>query len=134
MRFTSTRDEATELREQYTLNLVRAIVATNDRLKEDVSLWLRKHHVETPIRFVSDALAAAAAVGNFRAVDHLLHSTTDLLEQPWCHDMKYLPSVLQAAASTGKSVMVEYLLAKVKVGLDMNNVSCKIWREKDWLS
>ncbi|KAI4922128.1 hypothetical protein J4E90_000556 [Alternaria incomplexa] len=99
MRFNLPDDNVIELREQYILDLVRAVVAT------------------TP--------PGAAAVGNFKAVAHFLNHTTDFLEQHFGYHVDHLPSVLEAAASTGKSVMIEYLLAKVKMGLETDNKSCK---------
>jgi len=133
MRFNLPDDNVIELREQYILDLVRAVVATTprDRLRQGLAIWIKKYLVAAYPRIVdpeiplSDALAGAAAVGNFKAVAHFLNHTTDFLEQHFGYHVDHLPSVLEAAASTGKSVMIEYLLAKVKVGLETDNESCK---------
>jgi len=133
MRFNLPDDNVIELREQYILDLVRAVVATTprDRLRQGLAIWLKKDLVAAYPRIVdpevplSDALAGAAAVGNFKAVAHFLNHTTDFLEQHFGYHVDHLPSVLEAAASTGKSVMIEYLLAKVKMGLETDNKSCK---------
>ncbi|KAI4633524.1 hypothetical protein J4E80_000890 [Alternaria sp. BMP 0032] len=133
MRFNLPDDNDIELREQYILDLVRAVVATTprDRLREGLAIWLKKDLVAASPRIVDpeislwEALAGAAAVGNFKAVAHFLNHTTDFLEHRFDYHVHDLPSAVVAAASTGKSVMIEYLLAKVKVGLETNNESCK---------
>ncbi|KAI4711438.1 hypothetical protein J4E89_004003 [Alternaria sp. Ai002NY15] len=133
MRFNLPDDNDIELREQYILDLVRAVVATTprDRLREGLAIWLKKDLVAASPRIVDpeislwEALAGAAAVGNFKAVAHFLSHTTDFLEHRFDYHVHDLPSAVVAAASTGKSVMIEYLLAKVKVGLETNNESCK---------
>ena len=133
MRFNLPDDNVIELREQYILDLVRAVVATtsHDRLREGLTTWLKKDLAAASPRIVdpeislSEALAGAAAVGNFKAVAHFLNHTTDFLEHHFDYHLDDLPSAIVAAASTGKSVMIEYLLAKVKVGLEKDNESCK---------
>ena len=133
MRFNLPDDNVIELREQYILDLVRAVVATTprDRLRQGLAIWIKKYLVAAYPRIVdpeiplSDALAGAAAVGNFKAVAHFLNHTTDFLEHHFDYHVNHLSNAIVAAASTGKSVMIEYLLAKVKVGLEMDNESCK---------
>ncbi|KAI4664931.1 uncharacterized protein J4E79_003230 [Alternaria viburni] len=133
MRFNLPDGNEIELREQYILDLVRAVVATTprDRLREGLAIWLKKDLVAASPQIVDpeislwEALAGAAAVGNFKAVAHFLNHTTDFLEHRFDYHVHDLPSAVVAAASTGKSVMIEYLLAKVKVGLETNNESCK---------
>jgi hypothetical protein len=109
----------TVLREQYMRDIVCAFAATN-RCLDYFQIIFRPEIADNPAASwndpiywreipLYDALSAAAAVGNIRAFDHFFHNNPKVLIEAGA-----LLNSLHSAASTGKSVMIEYLLVKMQ--------------------
>jgi hypothetical protein len=119
MDFAPGNADAVVLREQYMRDIIRAFVATSrcpqyfeiifsDISDDPTNFWNDpSYRKEVPLDW---ALPAVAAVGNFKAFDNFFYG--DEPKVLTGGDALYNP--LTCVASTGKSVMIEYLLVKMQ--------------------
>jgi hypothetical protein len=127
MRFAPGSADAAVLREQYMRDIVRAF-ATTSRCLDYFQIIFHPEIADDPANPwnnpiywrespLYEALSAAAAIGNIKAFDPFFHGLPKVLTEGGA-----LVNPLHSAASTGKSVMIEYLL--VKMQQEIMNIEC----------